>query len=90
MRETFAALIVFVGAAGLGQGCTPTDLRENWTCDWDSSVARPLSTGTVPSDDSGKLPAAACKETCGPPVESCTRTTLDGGVPGAICPVCTF
>jgi hypothetical protein len=90
MREFAAALMLGLGTAGLGQDCTPTSLKENWTCDWDASFARPLSGGNVPADDAGKLPAGECRQTCGPPVDSCTRITLDSGLPGAICPVCNF
>jgi hypothetical protein len=89
MREAGLVLLLAL-SVGVEESCTPTSLRENWTCDWDSSVERPLSGGDGPTDDAGKLSPSECAATCGPPVGTCTRTTLDGGVPGAICPVCTF
>ncbi len=68
--------------------CAPQ--LENWTCDWDSSVARPLANRAALADDGGFLPSSECASTCGPPVSSCMLTTVDGGRPGAICPVCRF
>ncbi|MGH7298714.1 MAG: hypothetical protein ACRELB_27485 [Polyangiaceae bacterium] len=79
-----------VAVALPGAACAPKVPPESWTCDFDASENRPLADPDASSDDAGVLPAAVCKATCGPPVDSCTATTLDGGVPGAICPVCTF
>jgi hypothetical protein len=81
------AALLLVALAG---GCGPSVPATHWTCDFDASVARPLSDPDAQADDAGRLPAGDCQNTCGPPASSCTRTTLDGGVPGAICPVCTF
>jgi hypothetical protein len=83
------------GAAGvlvvvLGEGCAPAIAATDWTCDFDASESRPLSQpGAVPGPD-GALPLVVCQDTCGPPAKSCTLTVLDGGEPGAVCPVCTF
>jgi hypothetical protein len=62
----------------------------NWTCDYDASESRPLTDPDAATGPDGSLPSAVCQTTCGTPVTSCTRTVLDGGVAGAICPVCTF
>jgi hypothetical protein len=70
--------------------CAPRIPAESWTCDFDASESRPLSDPDATPDESGTLPPTACQTTCGPPVDTCTATTLDGGVPGAVCPVCTF
>ena len=71
-------------------GCAPTATAENWTCDFDASESRPLSDSDATPGEAGLLPPTVCQTTCGPPASSCTATTLDGGVPGAVCPVCTF
>jgi hypothetical protein len=68
----------------------PTYLEENWSCDYDATEGRPLDVPDAPFDDAGALPASDCMNTCGTPVTSCRRITLDGAVPGALCPVCTF
>jgi hypothetical protein len=65
----------------------PTD---HWTCDFDASESRPLADPAATADEAGHLASAECQTTCGPPADSCTMTRLDGGEPGAICPVCTF
>ncbi|HEY8038261.1 MAG TPA: hypothetical protein VIF15_00635 [Polyangiaceae bacterium] len=70
--------------------CAPSVPPEHWTCDFDASVARPLADPDAAADETGALPAGECATTCGPPVSSCALTVLDGGRPGAICPVCTF
>jgi hypothetical protein len=70
--------------------CAPAIPPEDWTCDFDASESRPLGDPDATPDEAGVLPPAACEVTCGPPATSCTATTLEGGVPGAICPVCTF
>ena len=82
-----ALAIVTAVVAG---ACAPRLPTEDWTCDFDASESRPLSDPDATPDDAGALPAAACQATCGPPATSCTATTLDGGIPGAVCPVCTF
>jgi hypothetical protein len=69
--------------------CRPL-ATEDWTCDFDASEARPLADPDAQADDAGRLASSECQNTCGPPATSCTRTLLDGGEPGAICPVCTF
>jgi hypothetical protein len=71
-----------------GPGCAPQ--LEHWTCDWDSSVARPLVDRDAVADEGGALPASVCASTCGPPVASCRVTMLDAGHPAAMCPVCSF
>ncbi|HLK37199.1 MAG TPA: hypothetical protein VKU41_10645 [Polyangiaceae bacterium] len=78
------ALLVAAYAAG----CAPP--LEHWSCDWDSSVGRPLSDPNAVADEAGALPSSVCANTCGPPVGSCMLTELDGGRRGAICPRCTF
>jgi hypothetical protein len=71
--------------------CAPVAPTENWTCDFDASESRPLSDrDATPDDEAGDLPASVCQTTCGPPASHCTAVELDGGVPGAVCPVCTF
>jgi hypothetical protein len=86
-----ARTVSILAAALLGVGCAPSVPRENWTCDFDASESRPLAdVDAMAADESGSLPAAECQATCGPPASSCTFTLLDGGVPGAVCPVCTF
>jgi hypothetical protein len=62
---------------------------EDWTCDFDASESRPLADPGADTDEAGHLASSECQATCGAAV-SCTRTLLDGGVPGAVCPVCTF
>jgi len=65
----------------------PTD---DWTCDFDASESRPLADPEAAADEAGHLASSECRATCGPPAMSCTTTRLDGGEPGAVCPVCTF
>ncbi len=84
---------VSIAAALLGwaiTGCVPSVPPESWTCDFDASESRPLADPDAAPDEAGALPAAECQATCGPPASSCTFTLLDGGAPGAVCPVCTF
>lgn len=71
-------------------GCAPEAAAMNWACDFDAQESRPLADRDATPDDAGNLPSGACQATCGPPATACTATTLDGGVPGAVCPVCTF
>ena len=85
MRGLAGALVV--GAAT--SGCSPTYPVEDWTCDFDARVTRPLSEADATAED-GALPASVCQDTCGPPASHCTRTELEGGVPAAVCPLCTF
>ncbi len=70
--------------------CRPPADDVNWTCDFEASVDRPLSDPGATANEAGELPSSVCGDTCGPPAQSCTFTVLDGGGPGAICPVCTF
>jgi hypothetical protein len=85
-RIAGAYLIALVASAA----CVPQAPPENWKCDLDSSVGRPLSDRDAAYDDGGDLPTSVCMDTCGPPVSKCTRILLDSGVPGALCPFCTF
>ena len=70
--------------------CAPDLPTTHWTCDFDASESRPLSDPDAATGADGSLHGVVCQNTCGTPVTSCARTVLDGGVPGAICPVCTF
>jgi hypothetical protein len=91
MRVKGVALVLAAGTAvAAGLACTPTSLKETWTCDFDATEGRPLSDPAAPFDEAGALPASTCMDTCGPPVTACKRTLLDGALPGAICPVCKF
>ncbi len=87
-----AALLASAGgaAAPLGAGCAPDLPSTHWSCDYDASESRPLSDPDAAAGPDGSLPSLVCQTTCGSPVTSCTRTVLDGGLAGAICPVCTF
>jgi hypothetical protein len=71
-------------------GCRVDEPPLSWSCDYDASESRPTSDRDAQADDAGHLAPSECQNTCGMPVTSCTATTLDGGVSGAICPVCTF
>jgi hypothetical protein len=82
------ALLLMAAASSLG--CRSSVGAAQWTCDYDASEARPLSNPDAAVDEAGALPATDCQNTCGPPVSTCTWTLLDGGRPGAMCPVCTF
>ncbi|MGO9835969.1 MAG: hypothetical protein ACLP1X_17335 [Polyangiaceae bacterium] len=84
------ASLVLVAAATGSSACSPTIAATNWTCDFDASESRPLSDPDAAAGPDGALPAAVCQNTCGTPATSCTLTILDGGEPGAVCPVCTF
>jgi hypothetical protein len=84
-----AVLLAWASLTLAATGCAP-DLPTHWTCDFDASENRPLSDPDATAGPDGSLPSGVCETTCGTPVNSCTRTVLDGGVPGAICPVCTF
>jgi hypothetical protein len=91
---------LMAGVAIGGAGCVvalvaiacrpPTDLQENWTCDFDAMENRPLDDPGATANDAGELPASDCMGTCGPPVTTCTFVLLEASVPGARCPVCTF
>jgi hypothetical protein len=70
--------------------CAPPLPQDHWTCDFDASEPRPLADPDAAADDTGRLAPSECQATCGPPATSCTTTRLDGGEPGAICPVCIF
>ncbi|HEY5239827.1 MAG TPA: hypothetical protein VIJ22_00110 [Polyangiaceae bacterium] len=79
-----------VGAVLTLTACAPGVPTESWTCDFDASEPRPLADPDATAGEGGALSASECQATCGPPANSCTITVLDGGEPGAICPVCTF
>ena len=79
-----AALLVATLAA-----CRPNpDI--DWTCDFEASVDRPLANPDAEADEGGAFAPSVCGDTCGPPAKTCTFVILDGGIPGAVCPVCTF
>jgi hypothetical protein len=82
---SFVALLVGFALAS----CRPNPDIE-WTCDFDAMVARPLAAPDATPDEAGALPPSVCGDTCGSPAQSCTFTLLDGGAPGAVCPLCTF
>jgi hypothetical protein len=85
-RLALPALLVLAAS-----GCNANDIApEDWTCDWDSSVNRPLADPQTPADDAGRLPASECATTCGPPVSSCVLAQVDAGPTSAVCPVCVF
>ena len=77
-------------ALATGPGCTPQIAATDWTCDFDASEVRPLSDPDATIGPDGAVPSAVCQSPCGTPATSCTLTILDGGEPGAVCPVCTF
>jgi hypothetical protein len=86
-----AVALLVVGVAVMAPtACAPGGPTENWTCDFDASEPRPLVDPDATVGEGGALAASECRATCGPPANSCTFTVLDGGEPGAICPVCTF
>jgi len=87
MRLREGALSILVMA---GQGCSPAIAPTDWTCDFDASELRPLSETDAAAGPDGALPGAVCQDTCGAPAKVCTLAILDGGRPGAVCPVCTF
>jgi hypothetical protein len=90
-RPTAWSLAAFAAAALVGgSACAPANPAENWTCDFDASESRPLSERDATPGPDGAWPASVCQDTCGPPARSCSFVSLDGGEPGAICPVCTF
>lgn len=89
MVRAVASLVVGAVCVALG-ACAPGGPVEGWTCDFDASEPRPLADRDAAAGEGGALPASECQATCGPPANSCTLTLLDGGQPGAICPVCTF
>ena len=89
MRAAYAVAVVGV-AASLAAACQPTGSAVNWTCDFDASETRPLSDPDAAIGPDGSLPVAVCQSTCGTPARSCRFALLDGGEPGASCPVCTF
>jgi len=92
MRGTLRSTVTAgaaLAASVFCSACAP-DLTTHWTCDYDASENRPLSDPDATTGPDGSLSGIVCQTTCGTPVNSCTRTVLDGGVAGAICPVCTF
>ena len=80
-----AALLVAIFASA----CRP-DPTADWSCDFDAHESRPLSDADASTGPDGELPATVCQNTCGQPASTCTLTLLDGGLRGAVCPVCTF
>jgi hypothetical protein len=84
------AAVALVVPACLLAACRPGIPSVDWTCDFDASEERPLSDADAAVGPDGALPSSVCQNTCGMPVDSCTFVVLDGGVPGAHCPVCTF
>jgi hypothetical protein len=87
------ASLTILASFGASFGCGlsgDTIPKEDWTCEWDADESRPLADPSSPVNEAGVLPSSECQATCGPPVTSCTRTVLDGGQLGAVCPVCTF
>jgi hypothetical protein len=70
--------------------CQPTSTVVDWKCDFDASETRPLSDPDAALGPDGALPSLVCQTTCGTPATRCSFAVLDGGVPGAVCPVCTF
>jgi hypothetical protein len=90
MGSGLASRVVVVATALAIVACTPGVPVEDWTCDFDASESRPLADPDATAGEGGALPASECQATCGPPAKSCTYTVLDGGEPGAVCPVCTF
>lgn len=86
LRSTVMVGAVWFCCSGCGRGIPSTD----WTCDYDASENRPLTDPDATTAPDGALSGIVCQTTCGTPVTTCTRTVLDGGVAGAICPVCTF
>jgi hypothetical protein len=84
------ASVALVALACLAAGCQPSATAVHWTCDFDASENRPLSDPDAALGPDGSLPESVCENTCGTPALRCTFVELDGGVPGATCPVCTF
>jgi hypothetical protein len=89
MRAGCAVAVGMLGAC-LAAACQPTGSAVNWSCDFDASETRPLSDPDAAVGPDGSLPATVCESTCGTPAHDCTFALLDGGEPGAVCPVCTF
>jgi hypothetical protein len=90
MGGGLASRVVVVAVALTLAACAPGVPVEDWSCDFDASESRPLADPDATAAEGGALPASECQATCGPPANSCTYTVLDGGEPGAVCPVCTF
>ncbi len=90
MGRGHVSLVVGVVVVLTLTACAPGVPTESWTCDFDASEPRPLADPDATPEEGGALSASECQATCGPPANSCTITVLDGGEPGAICPVCTF
>jgi hypothetical protein len=84
------AVVLGLCVAASTAACGPTVPATDWTCQFDASESRPLSEPDAAPGPDGALPSAVCQTTCGPPALFCTFTVLDGGEPGAVCPVCTF
>jgi hypothetical protein len=91
MRGPLAVVVLLAAPVSSGCGLSGDTIpTEDWTCAWDAEESRPLADPSSPVNEAGMLPSSECQTTCGPPVNSCTRTVLDGGQLGAVCPVCTF
>lgn len=90
MRLPVALRVVVSASLAAPAACGPAAPTVNWACDFDASESRPLSMPDASTGPDGSLPASVCETTCGAPVHACAATTLDGGVAGAVCPVCTF
>lgn len=89
--RAWAALSPLALAVLAASACRVDQPPVNWQCDYDASESRPTADiDAAVVDDAGHLAPSECQNTCGTPVISCVATTLDGGAPGAICPVCTF
>ncbi len=86
MRRALLVLVLAGALPACQSGIPPLD----WTCQYDASENRPLSDPDAAIGLDGALPVTVCENTCGTPVHACTFVALDGGVPGAVCPVCTF
>ena len=90
MHAWRAGLALVAGACACLLACQPTATAVHWTCDFDASENRPLAEPDAAVGPDGALPESVCEDTCGTPAVACTYVALDGGEPGAVCPVCTF
>jgi|HubBroStandDraft_5_1064220.scaffolds.fasta_scaffold2154899_1 hypothetical protein len=90
MRGRLAAIVGSTAIVGVAFACSSGIPPTDWTCDFDASENRPLSDADAAVGPDGALPPVVCENTCGTPAKSCTFVVLEGGVPGATCPVCTF
>lgn len=86
MRRAVLVMVLACALTACQTGIPPVD----WTCQYDASENRPLSDPDASLGPDGALPASVCETTCGTPVKACTFVSLEAGVRGAVCPVCTF